>query len=221
MQTGLTSITIPRTVESIGFAAFAAIDDLQSVMIPDSVREIGERAFEGSNNATISVKHGSYAEKWAQENGVRHDVFMSDGSKRRGETSSIPGMLTPKGPRWNGIYRGQVNMRQFICLRFWGSSECRAFVGDILEDYNVDIIEQLELTPPMYSDRFTVNGDRISIELYIDDGSIQLNGTIGYGGNSISLRIAGDYSNQIELSFQQVDLQYGKDRGFYWPEARL
>ena len=221
LQTGLTSMIIPRTVESIGFAAFASNEKLTSVTIPDSVREISDRVFEGSNNVVISVKSGSYAEKWAQENGVVHDVFSNDGTKKRGEAKNIPGMLTPTGPRWNGIYRGQIDLRTFICLRFWGSSECRAFIGDILNDYQVDELEQLELTPPMYSDRFEVVGDNIMIELDGQDGTIRLNGKIGYGANTLTLRLQGSYDDPISLSFQKIDLKYGKERGFYWPEAEL
>lgn len=221
LQTGLTSMIIPRTVESIGFAAFAGNEDLTSVTIPDSVREIDDRVFEGCNNLVVSVRCGSYAEKWVQENGVVHDVFLNDGTKKRGEAKNIPGMLTPSGPRWNGIYRGQIDMRTFICLRFWGSSECRAFIGDILNDYQADMIDELELTPPMYSDHFEVVGDNIMIELYGSDGTLRLNGKIGYGANTLSLRVQGSYDEPISLSFQQIDLNYGKQRGFYWPEATL
>ena len=112
-------------------------------------------------------------------------------------------------------------MRTFICLRFWGSSECRAFIGDILNDYQADMIDELELTPPMYSDHFEVVGDNIMIELYGSDGTLRLNGKIGYGANTLSLRVQGSYDEPISLSFQQIDLNYGKQRGFYWPEATL
>ncbi|MDR0502016.1 MAG: leucine-rich repeat domain-containing protein [Treponema sp.] len=43
--TGLTSITIPNSVTSIGEAAFRGCDSLTSITIPDSVTSIGDEAF--------------------------------------------------------------------------------------------------------------------------------------------------------------------------------
>ena len=50
--TGLTSITIPGTVTSIGDFAFSGCTGLTSMMIPDSVTSIGEQAFSGCDGLT-------------------------------------------------------------------------------------------------------------------------------------------------------------------------
>ena len=66
-----------------------------------------------------------------------------------------------------------------------------------------------------------VVGDNIMIELDGQDGTIRLNGKIGYGANTLTLRLQGSYDDPISLSFQKIDLKYGKERRFYWPEAEL
>jgi hypothetical protein len=46
-NTGITSITIPRYVTTIGRSAFSNATHLESITIPESVTTIGEKAFEG------------------------------------------------------------------------------------------------------------------------------------------------------------------------------
>ena len=46
-STELTKVTIPKTVKSIGFAAFAECKNLESVDIPEGVEEIREWTFIG------------------------------------------------------------------------------------------------------------------------------------------------------------------------------
>ena len=52
---GLTSVTIPNSVTSIGFGAFAECSGLTSVTIPSSVTSIGDRVFNGSSGLTSVV----------------------------------------------------------------------------------------------------------------------------------------------------------------------
>lgn len=50
--TGLTSVTIPNSVTSIGYGAFYGCSGLTSVNIPESVTFIGENAFSGCTGLT-------------------------------------------------------------------------------------------------------------------------------------------------------------------------
>jgi len=51
--TGLESITIPNTIESIGDRAFCNCKGLKSIMIPDSVRNMGEKVFNYCESLTV------------------------------------------------------------------------------------------------------------------------------------------------------------------------
>ena len=58
---GLTSITIPNGVTSIGASAFSGCSSLTSVVIPDSVTSIGGSAFDGCNAALYTeYEYGRY-----------------------------------------------------------------------------------------------------------------------------------------------------------------
>ena len=57
--TGLTSVTIPDGVKSIGYEAFRGCKGLNSIIIPDSVTSIGNYAFRGCNLETIEVSLGN------------------------------------------------------------------------------------------------------------------------------------------------------------------
>lgn len=51
----LTSVTLPSTLESIGFAAFAGCDRLQSVTLPASLTYIDDYAFAGTGLTSITI----------------------------------------------------------------------------------------------------------------------------------------------------------------------
>ena len=70
--TRLTSITIPDSVTSIGGKAFFECYELACITIPNSVVSIEATAFECCNNLTIICSRGSYAEKYAKENGIKY-----------------------------------------------------------------------------------------------------------------------------------------------------
>ncbi len=68
--TALVAVDLPETVEEIGDRAFADIPSLRILKIPDNTKRIGKRIVAGSNNVIITAAPGSYARNWAQENGV-------------------------------------------------------------------------------------------------------------------------------------------------------
>ena len=68
--TSLTSITIPSSVTSIGGWAFGECTNLMSITIPSSVTSIDEDAFQNCDQLTIYSDTGSYAEIYANENGI-------------------------------------------------------------------------------------------------------------------------------------------------------
>ena len=68
--TGLRHVEIPEGVIEIGEQAFWNCESLSSVTIPESVTFIGDEAFLGTPLTSVNVTAGSYAEKWAQENGL-------------------------------------------------------------------------------------------------------------------------------------------------------
>lgn len=69
---GVSAITIvlPGSTESIGTRAFADNSALRAVYIPESVRYIGNQAFEKSQNVVIRANEDSYAASWAR----LHDI---------------------------------------------------------------------------------------------------------------------------------------------------
>ena len=51
---GLTSVTLPDSLESIGDGAFSGCEDLQSIVIPDNVTYVGNNAFKYCPNLTYA-----------------------------------------------------------------------------------------------------------------------------------------------------------------------
>ena len=72
--THLTSLDIPQGVEEIGEGAFRWCDKLKTVRIPDSVKKIGKSAFLHSEKATIECSDKSYAQSYAQKNGIPYKI---------------------------------------------------------------------------------------------------------------------------------------------------
>ncbi len=112
---GITSITIPYGVTSIGFAAFFGCIDITSINIPDSVTYIGDQAFDDCiglasvtipqsvtaigddafpKNTIIIGAAGSYAEQWAKEN---DRTFKSDSEDKTDTNKVIIGDINSDG----------------------------------------------------------------------------------------------------------------------------
>ena len=66
----LTFVKIPDSATQIGACAFLNCAELKFVLIPASVVNIGNSAFDGCDNLTIYGVKGSYAETYADKNGI-------------------------------------------------------------------------------------------------------------------------------------------------------
>lgn len=66
----LTTIIIPDGVVSISDYAFSHCDNLATIIIPDSVLHIAANAFNDCDHLTICGQKGSYAEQYARENSI-------------------------------------------------------------------------------------------------------------------------------------------------------
>ncbi len=67
----LRSVALPKNLINLGESAFENCSNLENVYIPASVETIGENAFANcSENLTIYGEEGSYAETYANENGI-------------------------------------------------------------------------------------------------------------------------------------------------------
>lgn len=68
-------VEIPSGCETIGSKAFGGIETLTTVEIPETVKNIASDAFSGSTNVTLLVKPGSYAQRWANDNGIPCETY--------------------------------------------------------------------------------------------------------------------------------------------------
>lgn len=69
-KTNVASVILPNTLVSIGENCFAECEKLEKITIPASVAEIADNAFDGCENVTIYCYEGSYAQSYAEENGI-------------------------------------------------------------------------------------------------------------------------------------------------------
>ncbi len=71
-DTGVTSVTLPASVTSIGWFAFYGCSALQTVTLSEAVSTIGYAAFDGCpKSMTICGPAGSYVEKYAMSYGLQ------------------------------------------------------------------------------------------------------------------------------------------------------
>ena len=75
---GCYNTVIPDDVCIIAGEAFAYLDKLTDIRIPESVIIIEESAFEECENLTIYCYSGSYAEKYAKENDIKYKLIDND-----------------------------------------------------------------------------------------------------------------------------------------------
>lgn len=67
-----TGVTLPEGLASIGSDAFMLCGGLIGITIPDSVTSIGKEAFALCDDLVLSVKEGSAAEQYANEDGLAY-----------------------------------------------------------------------------------------------------------------------------------------------------
>ncbi len=70
----LKEIILPEGLEHVGRAAFMNCTGLEEVVIPESVYDMEENVFKGCTGLTCTVKDGSYAMKYCEENGIPYVV---------------------------------------------------------------------------------------------------------------------------------------------------
>ena len=63
-------INLPESVQTIGSRAFADYRGARLVLIPDTVQNIADDAFENAQNTILAVNEGSYAHQYALRTGI-------------------------------------------------------------------------------------------------------------------------------------------------------
>lgn len=72
------SVTLPETIESIGWFTFYGCDNLEKVTLPAKLSSIGYASFDGcAPTLCLHVQEGSYAERFANSFGLRYEVSIS------------------------------------------------------------------------------------------------------------------------------------------------
>ena len=88
-ESGVTGIKLPETCESIGNYAFYNCSSLTEIFIPKSVTEINPNAFTGINGLTIKGNRNSYAQTFANANGINFETVPLYGDADENDTVDI------------------------------------------------------------------------------------------------------------------------------------
>ena len=63
---------VPQGIQQIKFGAFSCCSALTTIELPDSVTSIGDQAFWGCDNLTMTVQRDSYAARYAKDNNLNY-----------------------------------------------------------------------------------------------------------------------------------------------------
>ena len=106
----LDKLELPDGLESIGKNAFSDCVYLRSVVIPESVRFIGEDAFKGSQNLKAFVVKGSRGEQYCLENGIPYEY-----TQKKTAAEPVSGN-TPEWMKLAGVWERFRNRNQGFIL---------------------------------------------------------------------------------------------------------
>ncbi len=148
--------------------------------------------------------------------------------RRRKEKS---GRCSQNGPRWNGYYISSTiyehddygrPIEYNMAIRFWGNDECNVQTFSSLDAYESNILTALELTPMIYGDRYSQNGNIITIQTNKPySPSLEITGSLSSDARTFSVSRVSYVQKSISLRFHEIDVEYGKRIGYLWEEAKL
>lgn len=142
----LETVVIESGIEQISVKAFIGCGKLKRVSIPASVTEIGERAFENTSaELVLYVESGSYAERYAKENGIAYENVAPGESAFAAEEQ-----------------------------KFYIDEETAGRIEDVEDYYSVvfpedyfDFIAQHNVYEPTGNNSFTLNGSTYVIDRFL------------------------------------------------------